>query len=148
MADCIAIAGAASVRAAFGPTIHAGYGRVDSAGPDPDAGPAANPQVGKDFGPAALANVWLGQYALSPASLCTLLGAHAFGVSSVAVPLGTFAPTGPTLFTNAYYRRVADQTAHFPVDNALAAIPETAACVAEYAADQVSCFFFGFGFSC
>ena len=143
VADAIAIAGAAGVRAAFGPVMHVGYGRVDSSSADPDAGPASNPQVGKDFGPEALSNAWLTQYALSPASLCTLLGAHTFGISSVSVPVGVFAPTGPLLFTNTYYRRVADGTANFPVDNALAEIPETAGCVATYAANQAA-FFEGF----
>lgn len=143
VADAVAIAGAAGVRAAFGPVMHVGYGRVDSASPDPDAGPQSNPQAGKDFGPAALSNAWLGQYGLSASSLCTLLGAHTFGISSVSVPLGVFAPTGPLLFTNTYYRRVVDQTAHFPVDNALAAIPATADCVRAYAADQ-GAFFEGF----
>lgn len=142
-ADAVAIAGAAGVRAAFGPVMHVGYGRVDAASSDPDAGPASNPQVGKDFSPASLADVWLVQYGLPSSSLCALMGAHTFGISSVSAPLGVFAPTGPLLFTNAYYRRVADGTAHFPVDNALAGIPETAGCVDAYAADQ-GAFFEGF----
>jgi hypothetical protein len=123
--------------------MHVGYGRVDAASSDPDAGPASNPQVGKDFSPASLADVWLVQYGLPSSSLCALMGAHTFGISSVSAPLGVFAPTGPLLFTNAYYRRVADGTAHFPVDNALAGIPETAGCVDAYAADQ-GAFFEGF----
>jgi L-ascorbate peroxidase len=142
-ADAVAIAGAGAVRAAFGPVIHVGYGRVDAAGPDPDWGPASNPAAGSAASPADLKAGWLGAWGLSPASLCALLGAHTFGISSVSVPLGAFAPTGPLLFTNAYYRRVVDGTAHFPVDNSLGALPETAACVRAYAGDQAA-FFAGF----
>jgi L-ascorbate peroxidase len=142
-ADAVAIAGAGAVRAAFGPVIHVGYGRVDAAGPDPDSGPAANPAVGKEYGPADLEASWLGAWGLSPGSLCALLGSHTFGISSVSVPLGTFTPTGPLLFTNAYYRRVLDGTAHFPIDNALGVLPATAECVRTYAADQ-DAFFAGF----
>ena len=137
-ADCIAIAASVAVAKASGPVMHVGYGRPDAAGSDPRSGvthdPAGDRQLDGRAGVDRLLAAWAA-FGHSATTLTTLVGAHAFGVSSQHAPIGLLTPQS-IVFSNRYYERVRDGAGYFPSDDALRYSPVTAAIVEAYAEDE------------
>jgi len=136
-ADVIAIGGAAGVKAAGGPAMSVGYGRVDALAADPRTGPATDPSHAKDFTAPALLAAFAG-FGVPPDATVTLMGAHTMGLAMLTG--GSEGPLGPPKFTNFFYAAILAGKGSFAVDNALASYPGTAPLVKSYAADQAAFF--------
>lgn len=132
-ADVIAIGGAAGVKAAGGPVMSVGLGRIDATQADERSGPATDPGHAKDFNApqllAAFADFGVGAH-----DTVALMGAHTMGL--VMLTTNSEGPLGPPKFTNFFYKAALAQRANFIVDNALGSDPATAPLVQAFAGNQ------------
>jgi hypothetical protein len=136
-ADVIAIGGAAGVKAAGGPVMAVGLGRIDATQADVRSGPATDPGHAKDFSAPQLLAAFA-DFGVDARDTVILMGAHTMGLVMLAG--GSEGPLGPPAFTNFFYRAALAQKASFIVDNALGSDPATVPLMRQFAGDQAAFF--------